>query len=121
MDTQAALKMLQDRWWELRGEYDSITEWKQKENIEYSIESLSRVLKRGQIPVFAFALKLAQHLKMTPEQIKELCYLYEEPLFASLVVESDIPAPELMLAKRIMNLPPRKRKLVHDLIEVLES
>jgi len=121
MNKQDAVELLQKRWKELEPSYGTLTQWMKENQItQYSLESLSKVILRDKIPSFELAIKLADLMGMTRGQLQLIAMCYEQPLFADLLADMDIPRPEAELAKRIMNLSPKSRKAMFYLIEILE-
>ena len=122
MNKQDAVQLLKNRWKDLEPSYGTITQWmKENQVTQYSLESIAKVLLRDREPSFELAIKLADMMGMSKGQLQLIAVCYEQPLFADLLADSDIPRPEAELAKRVMNLAPKSRKLVFDLLEVLEG
>jgi hypothetical protein len=121
MTKQDAVELLQKRWKELEPSYGTLTQWMKDNQItQYSLESFAKVILRDKIPSFELAVKLADLLGMSRGQLQLIAMCYEQPLFADLLAEVDIPRPEAELAKRIMNLSPKSRKAVFEIVAALE-
>lgn len=122
MDKPKALKMLIEKWAEVEPEYGTVTYWMKANKVNcYTVEAVTKVLKRKQPPTFLMAMKLGDFLGMSRNELKTIAACYDEKLFADLLSAQDIPTPELNLAVRIFNIEPRKREVLINLIELLEE
>lgn len=118
---EEALKMLLDRWHEIEPGYGTVTDWVRLNKIDrFSVESATKALKRKLIPSFDTAMSLGYYMGMPTDQLRLIARHYNEELYSSLMLDQDIPKPEAMLASRILALDGRKRKLMFELLEILE-
>lgn len=122
MDKETALTLLLNQWSSIEDHYGTVTQWMKENRItDHSLEALTKVLKRKQAPSFDLAMKMGDKLGLSRNQLKFIAECYGERLYASLLDEQEVPTPELDLAKRIMNLSSKERRLVYSMVEIMED
>ena len=122
MTKQDAVKLLQDRWKDLSRSYPTVKQFMTENRLQerLSLESLTRVLLRGQAPGLELAIDIGAAMGMTHGQLRYIALCYGNKLFADMMEGDGSPGPEMELAKRISNLSPKRRKLMYDLLQELE-
>jgi len=122
MNKDNALTLLTNQWSKISPHYGTVTQWMKENKIKsHSLEAITRVLLRGNTPCFDLAVKLGDKLGLSRNQLKFIADCYGESLYASLLDEQDVPTPELDLARRIMTLSPKERRLIYGMVEIMEE
>ena len=122
MTKQDAVKLLQDRWSDLTRSYPTVKQFMTENRLQsvLSLESVTRVLLRGQAPGLELAIQLGAAMGMTMGQLRHIAVCYGNKIFSDMLDGESSPGPEMELAKRISNLSPKRRKLMYDLLQEME-